>query len=60
MVNDAFELRGLITVKDIIKTTEHPDACKDLNGALARWEPLLVLGRGPKNGLYCWPRQEST
>ena len=25
VVNDAFELRGLITVKDIIKTTEHPE-----------------------------------
>ena len=24
VVNEAFELRGLITVKDIIKTTEHP------------------------------------
>ncbi|GHU03495.1 inosine-5'-monophosphate dehydrogenase [Betaproteobacteria bacterium] len=34
VVNDAFELRGLITVKDIIKTTEHPDACKDTHGRL--------------------------
>jgi len=34
VVNDAFELRGLITVKDIIKTTEHPDACKDPLGRL--------------------------
>jgi IMP dehydrogenase len=34
VVNDAFELRGLITVKDIIKTTEHPDACKDAHGRL--------------------------
>ena len=34
VVNDAFELRGLITVKDIIKTTEHPLACKDAHGRL--------------------------
>jgi IMP dehydrogenase len=34
VVNDAFELRGLITVKDIIKTTEHPDASKDAHGRL--------------------------
>ncbi len=29
VVNDNFELRGLITVKDIQKTKEHPNACKD-------------------------------
>jgi IMP dehydrogenase len=34
VVNEAFELRGLITVKDIIKTTEHPNACKDALGRL--------------------------
>jgi IMP dehydrogenase len=34
VVNDNFELRGLITVKDIIKTSEHPDACKDEQGRL--------------------------
>ncbi|HMW18402.1 MAG TPA: IMP dehydrogenase [Accumulibacter sp.] len=34
VVNDHFELRGLITVKDIIKTTEHPDASKDSSGRL--------------------------
>jgi IMP dehydrogenase len=34
VVNDAYELRGLITVKDILKATEHPDACKDEQGKL--------------------------
>ncbi|MGI4811841.1 MAG: IMP dehydrogenase [Janthinobacterium lividum] len=34
VVNDAFELRGLITVKDILKATEYPDACKDEQGKL--------------------------
>ena len=34
VVNDAFELRGLITVKDIQKSTAHPFACKDDQGKL--------------------------
>ena len=34
VVNDAFELRGLMTVKDITKQTEHPEACKDEHGKL--------------------------
>jgi IMP dehydrogenase len=34
VVNDAFELRGLITVKDIQKATEHPFASKDDQGKL--------------------------
>jgi IMP dehydrogenase len=34
VVNDRFELRGLITVKDILKSTEHPNACKDELGQL--------------------------
>lgn len=34
VINDAFELRGLITVKDIQKATEHPFASKDDQGKL--------------------------
>ena len=34
VVNDDMELRGLITVKDILKATEHPLACKDELGRL--------------------------
>src|SRR5690606_986326 len=34
IVNDKFELRGLATVKDIVKNTEHPIACKDAQGQL--------------------------
>ncbi len=34
VVNDDFELRGLITVKDIQKATDKPDACKDDQGRL--------------------------
>lgn len=34
VVNDEFELRGLITVKDILKSHEHPNASKDAQGKL--------------------------
>ena len=34
VVNDDFELRGLITVKDIQKSTDYPHACKDEEGRL--------------------------
>ena len=34
VVDDAFHLRGLITVKDILKSTEHPLASKDASGRL--------------------------
>ena len=34
VVNDDFQLRGLITVKDIQKATEKPNACKDDQGRL--------------------------
>jgi len=34
VVTGDFELRGLITVKDILKSSEHPNACKDEHGNL--------------------------
>ena len=34
VINDAFELRGLMTVKDILKATEYPSAAKDSHGRL--------------------------
>lgn len=34
VVNDEFQLRGMITVKDILRTKEKPDACRDENGQL--------------------------
>ncbi len=34
VVNDDFELRGMITVKDIQKADEYPNACKDSDGRL--------------------------
>ena len=46
VVNDAFELRGLITVKDIQKATEHPFASKDEHGKL---RVGAAVGVGPEN-----------
>jgi IMP dehydrogenase len=46
VVNDAFELRGLMTVKDITKQTEHPAACKDEHGKL---RVGAAVGVGPDN-----------
>ncbi|MFQ5470691.1 MAG: IMP dehydrogenase [Gammaproteobacteria bacterium] len=34
VVNDKFQLRGMITVKDIQKSTDYPNACKDELGRL--------------------------
>jgi IMP dehydrogenase len=45
VVNDNFELRGLITVKDILKSSEHPNACKDKLGRL-RVGAAVGVGEG--------------
>ncbi|BBE51212.1 Inosine-5'-monophosphate dehydrogenase [Ferriphaselus amnicola] len=45
VVNDTFELRGLMTVKDILKSTEHPLACKDSQGRL-RAGAAVGVGEG--------------
>ena len=45
VVNDAFELCGLITVKDILKSSEHPNACKDDLGRL-RVGAAIGVGEG--------------
>lgn len=45
VVNDLFELKGLITVKDILKSTEHPNACKDNLGRL-RVGAAVGVGEG--------------
>jgi IMP dehydrogenase len=45
VVRDGFELRGLITVKDILKSSEHPDASKDQQGKL-RVGAAVGIGEG--------------
>src|SRR5882757_320505 len=44
VVNGKFQLRGMITVKDIQKSTEHPLACKDEHGRL---RVGAAVGTGP-------------
>jgi IMP dehydrogenase len=48
VVNDAFELRGLITVKDVFKATEHPLASKDEHGRL-RVGAAIGVGAGTED-----------
>ena len=45
VVNKNFELRGLVTVKDILKSSEHPNACKDRLGRL-RVGAAVGVGEG--------------
>jgi IMP dehydrogenase len=45
VVDENFELKGLITVKDILKSSEHPDACKDQHGRL-RVGAAVGVGEG--------------
>jgi len=45
VIDDGFELRGLVTVKDILKSTEHPLACKDSHGRL-RVGAAIGVGAG--------------
>jgi IMP dehydrogenase len=45
VINGNFELRGLITVKDILKSSEHPNACKDQLGRL-RAGAAVGVGEG--------------
>jgi IMP dehydrogenase len=45
VVDDEFHLKGLVTVKDILKESEHPDACKDAQGKL-RVGAAVGVGEG--------------
>ncbi len=45
VVNDHFQLKGMITVKDIQKATDNPNACKDEQGRL-RVGAAISVGAG--------------
>jgi IMP dehydrogenase len=45
VVSDSFELKGLVTVKDILMTSEHPYAAKDGQGSL-RVGAAVGVGEG--------------
>jgi hypothetical protein len=59
VVNDAFELRGLMTVKDITKQTDFPNAARDATASCA-WAPRWAWARAPRSGWSCWSRPAST
>ena len=48
VINDDFKLRGLITVKDIQKSTDFPYACKDSSGSL-RVGAAVGVGHGTED-----------
>src|SRR5258706_7527429 len=45
VIDDEFHLKGLVTVKDILKESEHPNACKDAHGKL-RVGAAVCVGQG--------------
>ena len=45
VIDDEFHLMGLVTVKDILKESEHPNACKDAHGKL-RVGAAVGVGEG--------------
>jgi IMP dehydrogenase len=45
VVDDDFQLMGLVTVQDILKESEHPNACKDAQGKL-RVGAAVGVGEG--------------
>ncbi|HZO03528.1 MAG TPA: IMP dehydrogenase [Burkholderiales bacterium] len=45
VVDDDFQLKGLVTVQDILKESEHPNACKDAQGKL-RVGAAVGVGEG--------------
>jgi len=48
VVDKQWRLKGLVTVKDIIKETEHPNACKDAQGKL-RVGAAVGVGEGTED-----------
>jgi IMP dehydrogenase len=45
VIDEEFHLKGLVTVKDIMKESEHPNACKDAHGKL-RVGAAVGVGEG--------------
>ena len=59
VVNKQFELKGLITIKDIEKRIKYPNACKDAHGRL-RVGAAVGVGPERKSGSRCSKRPAST
>jgi IMP dehydrogenase len=52
VINDAFELKGLVTVKDIMKQTSFPSAARDASGRL-RVGAAVGVGEGTEERVEC-------
>ncbi|MEX0958414.1 MAG: IMP dehydrogenase [Burkholderiales bacterium] len=52
VVDENFQLKGLITAKDILKSSEHPNACKDHLGRL-RVGAAVGVGEGTEERVAC-------
>jgi IMP dehydrogenase len=59
VINGDWELRGLMTVKDILKSSEHPHAAKDQLDACASG-PRSGVGEAPRSAWPPWSRPAST
>jgi IMP dehydrogenase len=55
VVNDAFELKGLITVKDITKQLNFPNAARDDTGRL-RVGAAVGVGEGTEERVEAWSK----
>lgn len=51
VVNDRFQLRGMVTVRDILKATEKPNACRDSEGRL-RVGAAVGTGEGSQERIH--------
>jgi hypothetical protein len=60
VINGAFELRGLITVKDILKSSEHPFRLQGRAGPPARRRRGRRRRGHRRARRNCWPRPAST
>jgi IMP dehydrogenase len=59
VVNAGFELRGLMTVKDILKSTDTRMPARTSRGTCAS-APRSAWARAPRSASNCWPRPAST
>jgi IMP dehydrogenase len=53
-----FQLRGLVTVKDILKSSEHPSPARTSRATCAS-APPSASARAPRSAPNCWPRPAS-
>jgi IMP dehydrogenase/GMP reductase len=60
VVDAEWRLKGLVTVKDIMKETEHPHACKDAQGKLRAPRSASAPWWRPARTCWSWTRRTAT